>query len=294
MELRHLRYFVAVAEEENITRAAERLYVSQPPLSRQIRDLEEEIGVQLLERRARSVHLTEAGRIFLEEARAVLLRADQAVTAVKAMDMRIEFHLGFAPSPTAGFLSSLLNAFQRIEPKARVTLHDMSSAEMLAGLRRGKIHAALMVEPGRRLTGGLRFEALRSYPIGLVAAPAHPFARKKKVSISEAAGEPLAVFNSAEYPDYDYVLRRTFDSRVKGLKIAEECDGALSLIAAVESACAIAVLPEFIMNLAGSRLRFLPLNPAPPSLTVGVCYSSRGARPLLKHFLKVARAAVRE
>src|SRR5277367_1538484 len=84
MELRHLRYFVVVAEEQNVTRAAERLHVSQPPLSRQIRDLEEELGVELFRRTAKSLALTEAGKIFLREARAVLLRTDQAVEAVRA------------------------------------------------------------------------------------------------------------------------------------------------------------------------------------------------------------------
>ena len=86
VELRHLRYFVAVAEEQNVTRAAERLHVSQPPLSRQIRDLEEELGIALFEHGAKAVRLTEAGRVFLNEARSVLQRADEAVRMAKAVD----------------------------------------------------------------------------------------------------------------------------------------------------------------------------------------------------------------
>src|SRR6188768_4008943 len=94
MELRHLRYFVAVAEAENVTRAAAKLRVAQPAVSRQIRDLEEELGIALLERTAKSVRLTDAGRIFLEEARAVLQRADEAVQAVRAVagGMRGQLH----------------------------------------------------------------------------------------------------------------------------------------------------------------------------------------------------------
>src|SRR5215813_8058202 len=100
MELRHLRYFVAVAETENVTRAAHKLHVSQPGLSRQIRDLEDELGFPLLERSAKSVRLTEAGRVFLTEARAVLQRADEAVSAAKAVATGAngELHVGYAPS----------------------------------------------------------------------------------------------------------------------------------------------------------------------------------------------------
>src|SRR5271155_3857791 len=106
MELRHLRYFVVVAEEQNVTRAAERLHVSQPPLSRQMRDLEEELGVELFRRTAKSLALTEAGKIFLPEARAVLLRAEQAVQTVRAMAKgeRGQLRVGYAPSLTVEFL----------------------------------------------------------------------------------------------------------------------------------------------------------------------------------------------
>ena len=103
MELRHLRYFVAVAEEENVSRAALKLHVSQPGLSRQIRDLEEELGFLLLKRSAKSVRLTEAGQTFLTEARAVLQRADEAVKAARAVATggSRELHVGYAPSLTA-------------------------------------------------------------------------------------------------------------------------------------------------------------------------------------------------
>src|SRR6267378_930323 len=98
MELRHLRYFIGVAEEENVSRAALKLHISQPALSRQIRDLEEELGFSLLERSAKSVRLTEAGRTFLIEARAVLQRAEEAVKAARTVAAGGELHVGYAPS----------------------------------------------------------------------------------------------------------------------------------------------------------------------------------------------------
>ncbi len=106
MELRHLRYFVAVAEAENVSRAALKLHVSQPPLSRQIRDLEDELGFLLLKRTAKSVSLTEAGRTFLNEARAVLQRADEGVKKARAVATagETDLHVGYSPTPFAEIL----------------------------------------------------------------------------------------------------------------------------------------------------------------------------------------------
>src|SRR6185437_8867534 len=140
MELRHLRYFVAVAEAENVSRAALKLHVSQPGISRQVRDLEDEIGFQLFERSAKSIKLTSAGRSFLTEARAVLQRADEAVKTARAIATGEvgELHVGYAGSPTVRLLPPTLRAFQNESPQVRVRLHDLSTEEMLAGIN----HAA--------------------------------------------------------------------------------------------------------------------------------------------------------
>src|SRR5499427_30780 len=148
MELRHLKYFVAVAEEQNVTRAAARLHVSQPPLSRQIRELEDELGIAHFVHGAKAVRLTEAGRVFLVEARAVLQRADEAVQTAKAVasGQRGEIHVGYAPSLTVELLPRALRFFQEANPGVRVQLHDLSTREMLRGLRDGKLHLALIIQ----------------------------------------------------------------------------------------------------------------------------------------------------
>ena len=181
MELRHLRYFAAVAEEQNVTRAAAKLHVSQPGLSRQIRDLEEELGVQLLERSAKAVRLTEAGRVFLAETRAVLQRADEAVAAARAAagGKSGEFHVGYAPSLTIQILPKALRLFQAEFPRMRVVLHDLSTEEMMARLRDGKLQVALGVQPGKAGAGKLRFHEIDRYPICVAVAPKHPLARKR-------------------------------------------------------------------------------------------------------------------
>ena len=159
MELRHLRYFVAVAEEENVSRAALKLHVSQPGLSRQICDLEDEIGFQLFERSAKSLKLTAAGKVFLTEAKAVLQRADDGVKKARAVAHGDsgEIHVGYAPSLTVQILPPMLRAFQGEFPQVRVTLHDLSSEEMLAQLGEKKLHVALTARPPDKVLRSFSF-----------------------------------------------------------------------------------------------------------------------------------------
>ena len=153
MELRHLRYFVAVADMENVSRAALKLHVSQPGLSRQIHDLEEEIGFLLFERSAKSLRLTGAGKVFLPEAQAVLARVDEAVKKARAAAENVsgELHVGYAPSLTVEILPPTLRKFQELFPKVRcVVLHDLSTEEMLTQLGAGALQVALMVRLNAR------------------------------------------------------------------------------------------------------------------------------------------------
>ena len=129
MELRHLRYFLAVGEALNFTKAASQLRVAQPALSRQVQDLEEEIGVDLMKRSPRGVTLTAEGKIFLDEVRELLKRADESVEKVRALARGEygELHVGYAPSPTVEILPPALAAFQKAVPRVKVLLHDLSA-----------------------------------------------------------------------------------------------------------------------------------------------------------------------
>src|ERR1700748_54044 len=177
MELRHLRYFVAVAEAENVSRAALKLHVSQPGISRQIRDLEDEIGFQLFERSAKSLRLTGAGKVFLPEAKSVLQHAEDAVKKARAAisSTHGEIHVGYAPSLTVQILPPTLRGFQAKFPNVRVALHDLSTEEMLTQLRNGKLSVALMVRLDGKILRGLDFQQLASYPMRVAVAPKHPF-----------------------------------------------------------------------------------------------------------------------
>src|SRR5437660_5685015 len=232
MELRHLRYFIGVAEEENVSRAALKLHVSQPALSRQIRDLEEELGFLLLERSAKSVRLTEAGRAFFTEARAVLQRAEDAVKAARAIATggQGELHVGYAPSLTARILPQTLRAFQAELPNVRVRLHDLSTEEMFAGLREGKLQLALILRPTPARLRGLHFEELTRDSACLAVSPNHPLARRRTISLAEAAREPLIAYSRKDYPEAHEYLEAMFASIKSKPRVVEEHDSVSSLI----------------------------------------------------------------
>lgn len=291
MELRHLRYFVAVAEEQNVTRAAARLHVSQPPLTRQIHDLEGELGVALFERTGRAIKLTDAGRLFLQEARAALSRVEDAVKSVQAAAAKepCELHVGYAPTPTIEILPVILRAFQKAAAHVRPILHDHSSPEMLAGLREGSLQVGFLMQPPSRARRGLSFAALRKFPIMVAVPPEHPFARRRSVTLKDVLNEPLVAYSRKHYPDYHEFLSRHTGLSSKRLPWAEECDSGSSLITAVESGQGLAITIAPLAAAAGRRLRFVPLSPAPPPGIVGIAWRTKGASALTRQFVEVAR-----
>jgi DNA-binding transcriptional LysR family regulator len=294
MELRHLRYFIGVAEEENVSRAALKLHVSQPALSRQIRDLEDELGFLLLERSAKSVRLTEAGRVFLIEARAVLQRAEDAVKAARAIATggRGELHVGYAPSLTARILPPTLRAFQAELPNVRVRLHDFSTEEMFAGLREGKLQIAFVVRLTPAMLRGLRFEELARDSICLAVALKHPLAGRRTVTLAEIAREPLITYSRKDYPDAHENLAAMFAAIKSKPRIAEEHDSVSSLIAAVEAGNGVAIAPASLTCTAGPRLKLIPFSPAPAPLVVGAAWANNRLTAAAERFLKCARETV--
>lgn len=295
MELRHLRYFVTVAEGLNFTKAAARLRVAQPALSRQIKDLEEELGAKLLERGSRAVRLTEAGAYFLPEAKAVLQRVEEARQTVRAVARgeRGEVHVGYAPSPTVELLPCMLHAFQNEAPGVRVTLHDLSSEEMLRGLGEGKLHVCLMVQPAAKSLRSLKFELLHEYAQCVALWPSHPLARGKQIKCEQLVNEPFVAYDRADYPDYHGLLEELFAPLGKKPRIVEEHGSGSGLVAAVEVGRGVAIVPSCMAMLTGGRLKLLPLMPPPAPLRVGAAYDPDRLPPAALKLLVAAREAGR-
>jgi LysR family transcriptional regulator, benzoate and cis,cis-muconate-responsive activator of ben and cat genes len=293
MELRHLRYFVTVAEALNFTKAATKLHVAQPSLSRQIRNLEDELGVPLFERNSRFVHLTAAGTAFLSEARAVLQRAEVAAQTARAFATgeRGEIHVGYAPSLTVEVLPQALRAFEKQSPRVRVHLHDLSVQEMQQGLREGRLDAALTVEPLGKQMPGLAFVRLRTYPLCVAVNPTHPLSRVTKITLARLKNERLIVYSRQEYPEYREWLIDLLGKDVQPLfENAEEHENGTSLVAAVEAARGVALVPSVLSSVAGARLTLRKLQSCPKPFSIGVVYLRRHLAPAARQFLKTVSA----
>jgi LysR family transcriptional regulator, benzoate and cis,cis-muconate-responsive activator of ben and cat genes len=294
MELRHLRYFIAAAEEENVSRAALKLHVSQPAISRQIHDLEYELGFQLFERNAKSLKLTEAGKQFVADAKVILKLTDDAVKNAKAVASGAsgEIHIGYAPSLTVKILPTTLRAFQAQFPNVRVTLHDLSGEEMLAGLREEKLHVALAVLPEKETARGLQHQELARHAVCVAVAPKHPLAKSKSVKLEQLVHEPLIGFRREEYPGYLDLVENVFAPLGRAPRLAEEHDGISSVLAAVEAGRGIALVSQAVACLVGPRVKVIPVAGVAPVEVVAV-WKKDTQTPLLEKFVAVAMESAR-
>jgi len=226
----------------------------------------------------------------LNEARAVLQQAEEAVKSARAIATGGgELHVGYAPSLTARILPATLRVFQADSPNVRVRLHDLSTEEMLAGLRENRLQIAFVPRPKPAVLRGFRFEALARNPICLAVAPKHPLAGRRTVTLEEAAREPLITYSRKDYPDAHEHLAAMFATIKAKPRIVEEHDSVSSLIAAVEAGNCAAVVTRSLTCTAGPRLKLLPISPAPEPLIVGVAWSKDGLTPRTERFLKCAK-----
>lgn len=215
MELRHLRYFVAVAEELNYRRAAARVRVAQPALSKQIKDLEHDVGVRLLNRNTASVALTDAGAVFLDEAREIL------ESAARAMELAREAHAGRRGKLTianvsaisAGFMPATLSAFHTKYPEVDVSLEELMLPEQITALEAGEIQVGFTIEQGDPLPVQFeRFKVLES-ELCVVLGRDHALAHRPRISMHDLAGERLLCFDPARHPMHRNVIQRIFAHR---------------------------------------------------------------------------------
>src|SRR4051812_16672731 len=208
MELRHLRYFAAVAAHGSFNRAAQTLHLTQPALSRQVKDLEDELGVPLFVRGKNAVTLTEAGEVFYEEARDLLARADKAVQRVRGEGRSEVLRVGYAPSMTTGIMSRALELFQASTPGVRIELADLSSREMNELAKAGQLDLLITPDPTPEVAvPGFQWSELRRMTPVLVMPETHPLAKLQKIPPSRLRDLPLIGLARENYPDYVRTMR---------------------------------------------------------------------------------------
>src|SRR5262249_15468495 len=285
MELRHLRYCVAGAEEGSLTNAADRrLHTAQPSLSRQIRDLELEVGVKLLERKARGIALTAAGRVFLDHARLALMQIEVACEAARGTEKpeKPGFVIGFLLGQEAIWLSESLRILREEAPDVEITLMTKSSPELADGLMQGKIDVALLRHETH--TAGLAFKFLSKEPLIAILPTGHRLARHRAVRPEDLARESF-VSTARVAP----VLRGVIDDYAAkagiGLKQnydAETLSGGMSLVA---STGGFTLLPTFSRNALIPSVGARRLRGETPTISLMMGYNKSNTSPLLTRFL---------
>jgi LysR family hca operon transcriptional activator len=286
VELRHLRYFIAVAETGSMTEAAEqRLHTAQPSLSRQIRDLEAELGVTLLIRGARGVELTPAGKVFLDHARMVFLQVEAAAEAARraAEPPKTSFTIGFLSGYEMDWLPAVMSILRDELPDIEVVISSQESPNLAAALVRGKIDVAFL-RPERQASG-LAYKLLRKDPLIVVMPAAHRLADQDSVSPKEIVGETLIGVPAWNAPQLRAVTDR-YAAQI-GIDLTPDHE-ALNLSTAfslVVSTGGIALLPLYARNLLPKAVVSRPIRGAPPMIDLVLGYSEANTSPQLKFLL---------
>jgi LysR family hca operon transcriptional activator len=286
MELRHLRYFVAIAEEGSLTVAAsKRLHTAQPSLSRQMRDLEVELGVALMVRGARGIELTAAGRVFLDHARVALLQVEAASAAARRAGQppKASFTLGFLTGYEVEWLPAVMGLLGDELPNTEVVIHSQSSPELAAALMSGKIDLAFL-RP-EKSTSGLTFKLLRKEPL-LVLLPAdHPLAARAAIRIQDILSETLIGVPKATSPVLRSVTDRYAEKQGIDLTPHHEVDNLSKAFSLVVSTKGVGLFPLYARNLLPKSVVSRPIRGVAPMIDLVIGYNEQNTSPLLRFIL---------
>jgi DNA-binding transcriptional LysR family regulator len=251
MDLRQLRYFVTVAGERNFTRAAEKLNIAQPPLSRQIQQLEEELGVPLFERRSRPLHLTEAGRFLHEHALDVLERVEMIRTMIRRLSplQGGRFSIGFAGSTLYGALPDLVRRFRAAFPGVEITLLELSTLQQIAALKEGTIDVGF--GRLRRLEDpAIKREILREEPLMVALPLGHPLLdRLMPLRLDDLAQEPLILYPKEPRPSYADQVLAIYQGRSLEPGAVHEVSGLQTALGLVAAGVGLCLVPACVQQL---------------------------------------------
>jgi DNA-binding transcriptional LysR family regulator len=289
MELRHLRYFVAVAEELHFRRAADRLHMSQPPLSQQIRALEDELGVQLLERTQRRVTLTAAGAAFYERAREILEAVEDASRLVKRVNRGEVGRLavGFVGSAMYSLVPEVLGAFSARYGDVDLHLRELTTAAQLRQLESGQIDVGFIRPASER--PGLAFETVEREPVVVALPESHPLARADVLDVEQLAGERLVLLGREGAPGVRDSLSGATDL-VRG--DVQEVREMQTVIALVRAGVGISLVPGSVRALTREGVVYRELAADGPTVELAMAWRAEDRSPVLAAFKEVTREQV--
>ncbi len=249
MELRHLRYFVAVAEELNFRKAAERLHIARPPLSVQIRKLEMEVGADLLSRGGRNIELTQAGRVFLERARQTLAHANQSIVLARQTAAGVIGQLSIGYNMPAGFrvFPTIVPAFKKKWPSIHLTFHDLKISQQLEGLRRDELDVGFVWLPIPE--DEFDTQELLQEPMIVVLPENHRLASQPVISIKDLSGEPLVIISRAMDPETFRGIEQMFRRAKAKMNVVYELENSLTMVNFVAMGIGCSLLPDYTRRI---------------------------------------------
>jgi DNA-binding transcriptional LysR family regulator len=293
MELRHLRYFVAVAEEGHVTRAAERLGMQQPPLSQQIRALERELDAQLFRRKPRGVELTEAGRALLADTRAIFAQLDHAVAATRRTARGEEGRLGVgftSSAPFHPFVPRAIRAFREAFPRVALTLDESGTTELIDGLRHDRIDLAFIRTPVTD-PQGLTVHALLDEAMVVALPVGHPLAASgAALALKALAGETFIVYRRPSGPGlYDAIIAAC---RAAGFspRIEQEAPRIVSTLNLVAAGLGLSLVPGSLSRMNMDGVVFRPLKGGgQPTAPLNLAVRRNDPSPAVRRFVDLVR-----
>jgi DNA-binding transcriptional LysR family regulator len=286
MELRHLRYFVAVAEELNLTRAAARLRVAQPALSRQMHDLEEELQTPLMDRGRAGVQLTRAGKVFYQRARGILAQTVEAMNEARTAAGLISGRLvlGFLSGLPLNHLASAIEKFRRQHPKVELDYVQGGTSQQLKALREGRLDVAFVNLPAP--LDGLEHCVIWRVPFEVVLPRRHPLTQRREFELAELQGEDFVFCTRESRPEfYDDFFRHCSNAGFRPRVVKEAGGYPTSMLALVAAGVGVGVLPHFPDTERITGLAWRPLTKPKLWMDFGLVWQRKAASRVVKEFL---------
>jgi len=289
MELRHLRYFVTLAEELHFGRAAERLHIAQPPLSQQIRQLEAELGFQLFYRTKRTVQLTEAGQVFFSEIQGILRQLEQAIQ-VGRQTSRGEIGqlvIGFVSSAAYNVLPTILRAFRTRVPAVSLELHELTTNQQSQWLREGRIDVGFLRPPVEEDL--FNFETIFQEPLMIALPEAHLMANQSSVSLRSLSSEPFILFPRAIAPGlYDQIISLCQQADFSPT-VAQEAIQLQTIVSLVAAEMGIAIVPESLQHLQRTGVVYKAIQEPTSKVAIAMIWRCNDMSSTVQRFLEVVR-----